>query len=329
MKVYFVDFWVGLKQDDNFLFNALKKKYEIEIDENNPDVLFFSCYGNNHLRFRNCVKIYYTGENDVPNFTWCDYAMGFDYIEFGDRYMRLPEYAIQERYHELYEPRKLNDDLFERKFCNFVYSNNLADPLRNFFFHKLSEYKHVDSGGVVENNIGGRVSNKLKFISDYKFTIAFENSAYPGYTTEKLIEPMACNSLPIYYGNPMVNKDFQTDSFVWVKDSRDVERAIEEIKYLDNNKSAYMEKLSCGKIIGDEFFDVDGMICSFLGHVFENPLSESRRRARYGFTQDYYDDFVSGVLNWNELRNPKSESAHKKSLIKKVVRKIKKTLNHE
>jgi glyoxylate carboligase len=53
------------------------------------------------------------------------------------------------------------------------------------------------------NNIGYIVDNKRQFQSEYKFSIAFENNAhrpqYPGYTTEKIMEPMTVNSIPIYW----------------------------------------------------------------------------------------------------------------------------------
>ena len=54
----------------------------------------------------------------------------------------------------------------------------------------------------------------MDFIKDYKFVISFENSSYPGYTTQKLIEPMLVNSSPIYWGNKSVGKDFNTKSFI-------------------------------------------------------------------------------------------------------------------
>ena len=38
-------------------------------------------------------------------------------------------------------------------------------------------------------------------------TIAFENSSFPGYTTEKIFEPMLEGSIPIYWGNPRVDED--------------------------------------------------------------------------------------------------------------------------
>ena len=91
------------------------------------------------------------------------------------------------------------------------------------------------------NNIGGPVKDKMTFLREYKFNIAFENSVSPGYTTEKIIDVYAAQTLPIYYGNPTVETDFCLDSMVRVKDEADIECAIEEIIRLDNDDDAYMK----------------------------------------------------------------------------------------
>ena len=79
---------------------------------------------------------------------------------------------------------------------------------------KLSKYKRVDSGGRHLNNIGGPVDDKLEFQKDYKFSIAFENSAFPGYLTEKLPEAVIAQTLPIYWGDKLVHRDFNTARFL-------------------------------------------------------------------------------------------------------------------
>lgn len=61
---------------------------------------------------------------------------------------------------------------------------------------------------------GDRWERKKKFLSDYKFTIAFENYVYPGYQTEKLFDAMQVNSIPIYCGDPFIHRIFNTASFV-------------------------------------------------------------------------------------------------------------------
>ena len=229
IKVCFVGFWDGFDSNDNFFINFMRKYHEVEVS-NNPDYCFFSNYGFENLRFNSCVKIQFVGENMVPDFNLADYAIGFHYLNFGDRYLRLPLYIIYGEFFIKGGYQKVKDNilpepkqLLNRKFCNFVYSNSAtADPIRKEFFERLSKYKKVDSGGKFLNNIGYHIPKKVEFIKDYKFTIAFENSVCEGYTTEKIFEPMVMNSMPIYFGNPLVDKDFNKDSFIWMKRPEDI-----------------------------------------------------------------------------------------------------------
>ena len=195
----------------------LSKKYDVEVSDD-PDYLIYSIFGYENLQYDSCVKIFYVGENITPDFNLCDYAIGFDLMEFGDRYMRLPYYVLYD-IEKLATPKIIDPEtVLNRKFCSFVVSNANASPERNRFFHLLSEYKKVDSGGRFENNIGGPVENKREFISQYKFNIAFENSMRDGYTTEKILEPMIVNSLPIFWGNRKEGLDFNPNSFIDASD---------------------------------------------------------------------------------------------------------------
>jgi hypothetical protein len=191
-------------------------------------------------------KIFYTGENIAPPLHYCDYSFSFDYLD-DERNYRLPHYLLYDGYYELERPKIIDESLAKRKFCNFVVSNNGCQE-RNSFFSELSKYKKVDSGGKFANNIGNPVDNKVKFQSDYKFSIAFENNAYrpqhPGYTTEKIMEPMTVNSVPIYWGNPEISKEFNTKSFINVYDFDSVDSVINYIEYLDNNDKKYLELLN-------------------------------------------------------------------------------------
>jgi hypothetical protein len=252
LKLAFSDFWGGFEYNpnsntpvgDNVFYNILSERFDIEIS-NNPDFLIFSVFGNNHQRY-SCKKIFYTGENIRPNFEFCDYSISFDYIE-DDRNIRYPLSGIT-----LYESNKKY--LFERetdlekiknsknKFCNFIFSNANAN-LRNTLMSELSKYKKVDSGGRALNNIGYLVGDKLEFISEYKFTIAFENSEYPGYTTEKIVHPKLVESIPLYWGNPVVNRDWNTKSFINMYDFTSLKEFVEYIIEVDNNDDLYFNIL--------------------------------------------------------------------------------------
>jgi hypothetical protein len=252
IKIAFTDFWggfennpTGMTEFDNVLYKMLSEFYDIEIS-NEPDYLFYSVFGNNHYRFKDCVKIFYTGENKRPNFDECNYSLSFDYID-DERNLRFPLSAIT-----LYEGGK--KDGFEKvidfdkiksektEFCNFIFSNPNAQ-LRNMLFQELSKYKRVDAGGRVLNNIGYLVDDKLKFQSKYKFSIAFENSEHPGYTTEKLVHPKLVDSIPIYWGNPVVDKDWNTKSFINAYNFTNILDLVNFIKEVDNNDDLWYKML--------------------------------------------------------------------------------------
>lgn len=48
----------------------------------------------------------------------------------------------------------------------------------------------------------GAVENKMEKLSEYKFSLCFENYAYPGYVSEKIYDCLAAGSIPVYLGAP-------------------------------------------------------------------------------------------------------------------------------
>ena len=287
IKIMFVDFWSGFEVRNNYFLRFLEQHFDVVIDPS-PDYLFYSVYGFSHLKYDNCIKILYTGENIVPDFNLCDYALGFHYLNFDDRYMRLPLYVIYPDYENLQKPKPYNmEKLFNRKFCNFVYSNNTnAEPTRSLFFEALTKYKKVDSGGRFLNNIGGPVVDKRGFIRDYKFSIAFENSVCPGYTTEKIMEPMLEHSMPVYYGNPLVHLDFNSESFVIIKDANSFNEAIEEIIVLDQNNDKYLEKLSKQSVVPENnSLRWEKEMLIFFDNIFRQPLHLAKRKPGFGYNK--------------------------------------------
>jgi alpha(1,3/1,4) fucosyltransferase len=271
IKINFSDFWGGFNKTDNYFYNLLSEDFYVEISDN-PDYLIYSVFGNLHTKY-NCVKIFYTGENIPGDMNYCDWALTFDYLEHPNHY-RLPLYVLSgDEYYNLLD-KKVDDDLFNRKFCAFAHNNGGAKK-RNDFFYKLSEYKKVDSAGPAMNNTGYIIGDrKQEWIKGYKFTFAFENDAYrlenPGYTTEKILHAMVANSIPIYWGNPEVYKDFNTKSFVNYYDFKNEDEMIEYIVYLDNNKEEYMKVLSEPWLDKIPEANKKENIKAFLYKIFEN-----------------------------------------------------------
>ena len=272
IKINFSDFWSNFNPQKNYFYNLLSQKFEIEISDN-PDYLFFSVFGDNHKKYK-CKKIFYTGENIAPPMSYCDYSFSFDEINDKRNY-RLPHYVLYNGYYDLVKPKNIDDSLLSRKFCNFLVSNGNC-PERNNFFLELSKYKKVDSGGRWMNNIGERVSDKRKFQSEYKFSIAFENNAYrPGhewYITEKIMEPMTVNSIPIYKGGSKITNDFNEESFINCHKFNNLKDVIDYIIELDKNDDKYLEVLTKPWLINNEIPSSlkEENIKSFLYSIFQN-----------------------------------------------------------
>lgn len=161
-------------------------------------------------------------ENIVPDFNACDYAIGFEWMRYEDRYIRLPLYYLYPNICELMEEKHLQtlDEIRAMKtdFCSITVSNTNRDPIFKTIFKELSQYKQIDSGGLWHNNMGGRVPDKFAFDKKHKFSIVCENSAHSGYTTEKIVQAFAAGCIPIYWGDPSVSKVFNPKAFINVQD---------------------------------------------------------------------------------------------------------------
>lgn len=252
IKIKFVDFFKDFNPYKNDFVDILSKRYNIIFSES-PDYIIYSCFGYDHLKY-NCIRIFFTGECITPDFNECDYAIGFDRLQFADRYIRIPLYMLfqyKKEYLSLIDRRTFTSaDLSQKKgFCSFVYSNCFAQDKRTGIFEKLSEYKRVDSGGRYKNNIGGAVADKNAFQSKHKFSIAFENTSYVGYTTEKIVEAFFADTIPIYYGNPQIALDFNEKAFINCHNYNSLEEVVKRVKEIDQDEELYLQIINEPPII--------------------------------------------------------------------------------
>lgn len=289
IRINFVDFWDDFVPTESLFYQLLAQHYEIELSPA-PDYLFCSVFGDEHLKY-DCVKIFYTGENQFPDFNLYDYAIGFDRLGFGDRYFRLPIYYLYDAdFAAMQTKHKIENLEGKSKFCSFVYSNNNASPHREQFLNQLNEYKTVSSGGRYRNNVGGPVADKLQFQLAHKFSIAFENSSYPGYCTEKLIQSFAARTVPIYWGDPQVAESFNEGAFINCHSYSSWNEVIEEVKRIDEDDTLCMQMLKTPALKAPEIDSREATLhrlTGFLTHIIEQPLEEAVRYNRYYWGRRY------------------------------------------
>jgi len=290
IRIKFVDLFDNFSPDTFFLYKLLKERYEVILSDT-PDYVFYSVFGNEHLNYTDSVLIFWTGENQCPDFNECDYAIGFEHLTFGDRYLRYPLYLSFKDYPLILTKHQVDENILSRKslFCSFVYSNTNASPLRKQFYDLLSAYKPISSGGKYLNNIGGSpVPDKLVFEQQAKFSIAFENASHSGYTTEKIMQSFAAGTVPVYWGDPSVTESFNAKSFINCQDYPSLEAVVEEIKRLDQDDAAYLEMLRRPAMVNpNEKQETDAQLRRFLYNIFDQPLSEAKR-----FSRDYWNAHI-------------------------------------
>lgn len=287
IKINFSDFHKGFNPENSEYMNVLREKYDVEISDH-PDYLIYSVFGTEYLKY-DCVRIFYTGECVVPNFNECDYAIGFDRISFGDRYIRVPIYLLhsfKQDYLNILDRKKFTKEDLDKKegFCSFVYSNCFAQDIRTTIFNKLSEYKQVSSGGRYLNNIGGAVKDKTEFQSKHKFSIAFENSSYRGYTTEKIVQSFSAYTIPIYYGDPDVVLDFNEKAFINCHNYKNLDEVVEKVKEIDQNDDLYLSMINENPIKDKKDLDA---FKNFLYYIIDQDYSSAFRRPHSMYTESY------------------------------------------
>lgn len=318
VKIWFTDFYKGFDPYKNQLTELLQPGFQLEVNPENPDFLIYSCHGKDFLNFK-CARIFYTGENLVPDFNLCDYAIGFHHLEFNDRYLRFPNYAfIRDQFSLLLKTKNFpeKDILKKKHFCNFIYSNSTAHPARDEFFHVLNKYKKISSPGKHLNNmnfdIGERYAEdwmytKLAFQSSCKFSIAFENTSTPGYVTEKIMHAFITNSIPIYWGDPEVAKDFNHDAFINCHDFRNFEEVVDYVKEVDNNEEIYL------RILNEPAFPNNRIpkhlellkLIEFFRRIFDQNEKKRIKRPLYGACRNYEQDIkslISKKSSWEKLK---------------------------
>jgi hypothetical protein len=260
IKIQFSDFWGGFDAHNNFWTLVLNKlDIPFEIVSDNSDLLISSCFGNSFLTRKTNKKMYWTGENwyrmntNIPQIGGSiinifDMVYSFDVEEYQNHY-RLPLYLVDTIESEITDYNKicrlltkdeLNNLFQQKKFCTFVQANHNSE-FRNNYFHLLNKISNVDSYGPLFNNTGQILNRqqKINITNNYKFQLSFENSKYEGYITEKLIDALKSDIIPIYWGGD-INNEFNTKAIIDVN-SLGVENSFKLITELKSNFDLYWE----------------------------------------------------------------------------------------
>jgi len=276
LKLNFCDFWPNFDKENNYFYHLLSRRYDVEIDEEDPDLLFFSVdYNRKKERDRykdhRCKKIFYTGESVSANFDKkgsiemsnhqahysigkCDFAFTFDFSSDPRQY-RLPLWALQIDWFDKkgygnpevlmsLKDIKSNEYIKTPKthFCAFIFNNPV--PMRAEAFRKFSEYKQVHGYGRPFGNWFDGEKGKYDVLRHYKFSICFENRDYDGYYTEKPFHAKTAGTIPIYFSSKNVAHDMNEKAFINYGDFSSMDDLVEYVKKVDQDHNLYLSYLN-------------------------------------------------------------------------------------
>lgn len=306
IRIAFAHFWRGFTPDDfRRWFPFLDDRYELVVSRS-PEVVFYSVFSRRYRRGADprraspitrsprgdSIRVFFTGENVEPRMDECDFAIGFSTLVDHPNFLRLPVWVYENRGFGFPPERlvKSPDTDWERvaaektAFCNAVYSWEVA--FRSAIIEHLGRYGRVDVAGSSLNTMGGwrvpyepnRLAGKVEFMRRYKFTLAVENCVWPGYTTEKLVDPMYASSIPIYVGDPQAAATFDPASYVDTARFGSLREAFAFVRELDNDPALYLATLATPWYRDNTVphYARDTTIATFFDRIFET--ARERRR---------------------------------------------------
>ncbi len=259
------------------------------------------------LQCSEVINIFFAGECLEPDLNIFDYAIVFDNdLQLNDRICKIPTLEFFHKYvtEELYKKTNNPSEILRQKtkFCNFIYSNGKAHPNRDKLFYKISEYKKVDALGQHLRNIEVAdyfVDERVK--KDYKFTIASENACYRGYTSEKLLLAFQAHTVPIYWGDPDIEKFFNPKAFINAN-KMSFDEVVEKVKELDNNDELYCQMLSEPPMT-EQQKQIEYQV--FISNIFMQS-KENAKRVAEGFHPENYRRFAKTLIS-QDVYNPQQQ----------------------
>jgi hypothetical protein len=287
LRVAFSDFWPSAGPEVKFLMQALRETTPAEVTTpQDAELLFFSVFGAQHTSFVG-TKVQYSGENTRPHWSETDFHIGCNLLD-DPRHLRFP-FFVTAMLDERFAMSRLEPGppWRDREFCLFLTSH--ATRRRGEAFDAISRYRTVTSPGGFRHNTsvpdlepreGVWRPSKLRYQRNFRFTIAFEHTSTPGYTSEKIVDALLTRSIPIYWGNPRIELDVHPECFINVSDYEDLDALTEHVRLVDTD-----EELARGYLAREDFlvkpieaFRAD--LVRFLGEAAASVGTRSRARER-------------------------------------------------
>lgn len=176
---------------------------------------------------------------------------------------------------ELYSERIKSIEFFERNIPDkfFLYGRGWNKPKKYNLIERLFGFK-------IYSTYKGEVDDKIKLLSNFKYSLCFENlTDINGYITEKIFDCFKAKCVPIYLGASDIEKYIPKNCFIDFRDFRDYSELLSFLNSIDesmyNKYIKNIEKLLSNRKFMNTWFE-EGFARFFLEDILDLKKHEKK-----------------------------------------------------
>jgi hypothetical protein len=255
LKIYLHGFWNDNDIDDypkQFLKEVCEVAFNCQCSygtEHDSDIIIQSSFTDDKeilKKFK--YRIFYTGENwKNENPDLYDVLLGGE--NTASKYVSFPFFLLSLPPNEYKSLMKMPQRTDVPTKDVIVIISNAGGEVRNKFLTELDKHFDVSYAGSYKNNIGGKLTHNQgtpeykEYLSQYKYVITMENSEAPHYLTEKILQGLQSQIIPIYWGASEASQYINKERFIQMKDGSDEEimNVIGQMKALSAEPEKWLE----------------------------------------------------------------------------------------
>jgi hypothetical protein len=109
-----------------------------------------------------------------------------------------------------------------------------------------------------------------------------ENTEGEGYLSEKIMHSFLSGTIPIYYGDYILDEFINPKSYILIKGKKDIKNKIEYIKKIDNNDNLFKKILKENIFIDPKYYEkIINQKKEFLINIFNQDKRFAKRIDNY------------------------------------------------
>ncbi len=155
------------------------------------------------------------------------------------------------------------------KDVSIIYSDKTFLPghrLRHGVAHMFPSIDRFGSGSG-NNIISGGQKTKSLALKDYKFSVVIENERTKGYFTEKLIDSLILGTIPIYWGDPEIDIQFDKEGILSFNSIEELTNILNSD--LDKSYTDAIDAVKRNQKLAETFHSSDEILMSSIGKYYE------------------------------------------------------------